>query len=185
MIKRRDFLKLSGVTGTLLAAGCGESATRKLIPFLNPPEDIVPGLATWYATTCRQCPAGCGLLARNREARVVKLEGNPDHPVNKGRLCARGQAGLQELYAPDRLAAPILRASGRERTLTWTEALERFRAVAADAEGRIAVISGLEDGSASDLLDRWLRQFSSTAPLYFEPIDYADLREGNRIVFGN
>ena len=184
MIKRRDFLKLSGVTGTLLAAGCGESATRKLIPFLNPPEDIVPGRATWYATTCRQCPAGCGLLARNREARVVKLEGNPDHPVNKGRLCARGQAGLQELYAPDRLTAPLLRASGRERSLIWTEALERFRAVAADAEGRVAVISGLEDGSVSDLLDRWLRQFSPTEPLYFEPIDYADLRVGNRIVFG-
>ena len=184
MLKRRDFLKLTGVSGTLAASGCVEDLTRTLIPFLNPPEDIVPGRSTWYATTCRQCPAGCGVLARNREARIVKLEGNPDHPINKGRLCARGQAGLQDLYSPDRLASPISREGGRESRLGWDAALEKFRTGADKAGGRIAVLSGLEEGFRADLLRRWLGQYGSSRILFYEPISYDALREGHRIAFG-
>ena len=105
-MKRREFLKLTGLTGTIVATGCAEEPTRRLIPFLNPPEDIIPGKATWFATTCRQCPAGCGMLAKNRETRIIKFEGNPAHPINRGKLCARGHAALQDLYSPDRLAHP-------------------------------------------------------------------------------
>jgi len=70
-LKRRDFLKLVGLTGVTAAAGCSPDATKKLIPYLIPEDDIVPGVATWYASTCRECPAGCGILAKNREGRVI------------------------------------------------------------------------------------------------------------------
>src|SRR5437773_1613836 len=109
-MNRRRFLKILGVTGggaaALSGCGIGPEPTQKLIPYLVAPDDQIPGVATWYATTCRECAAGCGLRARVREGRVVKLEGNPDSPINRGRLCARGQAGLQGLYNPDRITSP-------------------------------------------------------------------------------
>lgn len=109
-IKRRDFLKIIGVTGTGAAmTGCSQAPVEKLIPYLVPPENIIPGVASWYATVCRECPAGCGMLVRTREGRAVKVEGNPKHPVNRGRLCIRGQASLQGLYNPDRIRQPLLR----------------------------------------------------------------------------
>ena len=103
-IKRRDFLKILGVSGVSAAvSGCSSETSRTLIPYLIPENEVVPGQATWYATVCRECPAGCGVLAKTMEGRAVKVEGNPDHPVNQGRLCARGQASLQGLYNPDRI----------------------------------------------------------------------------------
>jgi molybdopterin-containing oxidoreductase family iron-sulfur binding subunit len=183
-MKRRDFLKLTGLTGTIVATGCAEEPTRRLIPFLNPPEDIIPGRATWFATTCRQCPAGCGMLARNRETRIVKFEGNPAHPINRGKLCARGQAALQDLYSPDRLAGPILRRNGKQHELTWKEALGLFRSEIGKAEGSVAVLSGLESGYVDHLLRDWLAEVGSDDLLYYEPVSYDAVREGNRIVFG-
>ena len=90
-IDRRRFLKVLGVTGAGAAAvsacGIGPEPTEKLIPYLVQPEDQIPGKATYYATTCRECAAGCGVVARVREGRAVKLEGNPESPINRGRLC--------------------------------------------------------------------------------------------------
>jgi len=99
-IRRREFLKLMGLTGTTALLGCSPEAQRRLIPSIASPEDLIPGHGTWYASTCRECPAGCGLLAKNVDNRVIKLEGNSRHPINGGKLCARGQAALHGLYNP-------------------------------------------------------------------------------------
>jgi len=81
-MNRRRFLKILGVTGggaaALSGCGIGPEPTQRLLPYLVAPDDQIPGVATWYATTCRECAAGCGLRARVREGRAVKLEGNPD-----------------------------------------------------------------------------------------------------------
>ncbi len=81
-MNRRKFLKVLGVTGagaaTLSACGIGPEPTEKLIPYLIQPEDQIPGTATYYASTCRECAAGCGIHVRVREGRAVKIEGNPE-----------------------------------------------------------------------------------------------------------
>jgi molybdopterin-containing oxidoreductase family iron-sulfur binding subunit len=104
---RRSFLKLSGFTfaGTVLA-GCSQANVEKAIPFLIQPEEVTPGVAYWFATTCGGCNAGCGVLAKNRDGRPIKLEGNSKHPISKGGLCAIGQSHLLALYDSHRLAAP-------------------------------------------------------------------------------
>jgi anaerobic selenocysteine-containing dehydrogenase len=100
---RRRFLKVIGFTCTATAFGCSRQSARRLIPYINPPEDLIPGKATWYATTCRECPAGCGLLVKNMDGRVRDQGGGQPalHPINAGKVCARGQASLQGLYNPD------------------------------------------------------------------------------------
>src|SRR5262245_34493332 len=106
---RRDFLKVVGAGAGMAAAGCGKQLPEKLIPYVIQPEDVVPGVATWYAGSCGECSSGCGTLIRTREGRAVKIEGNPNHPLNRGGLCTHGQATLQALYDPDRIREPLKR----------------------------------------------------------------------------
>src|SRR5258705_12760265 len=99
-MNRRDFFKIVATTGAAAATGGCQQATEHILPLVVPNEHLVPGVASWFATVCRECPAGCGVLARNREGRGVKLEGKPEHPGSQGTLCRRGQAALQGLYPP-------------------------------------------------------------------------------------
>jgi molybdopterin-containing oxidoreductase family iron-sulfur binding subunit len=131
-VDRREFLKLVGAGGVGAGAGYMLAESIKhpvehLIPYPVPPEEFSPGIATWYNTVCGMCSAGCGISVRTREGRAKKIEGNPSHPVNQGRLCALGQAGLQVLYNPDRLTSPMMlrgeRNSGEYVETSWEEAL--------------------------------------------------------------
>src|SRR6476661_4283646 len=126
-VKRRDFLKVVGATGAATAVvGCTSEKVGKLIPYVVSPDETVPGVSTYYATTCRECSAGCGVIAETRDGRVIKLEGNPEHPVNRGALCARGQAALQGLYNPARFRGPMARKNGVLQNVSWDEALQIF-----------------------------------------------------------
>ena len=148
-IGRRFFLRVLGATG--VAAGCSPAhAPEKLIPLLVPPENMVPGKALHYRTVCRECAAGCGVTARSREGRVVKLEGNPEEPISGGALCARGQAAVQTLYSPDRFRGPQLRgADGKLAPISWDAAIARLaEAAKAAAPGRVRMVTRSEPGSA-------------------------------------
>src|SRR5436309_995119 len=145
----------------------------------------VPGIATYYATTCRECAAGCGLQAKVREGRVIKLEGNPESPINQGRLCSRGQAGLQGLYNPDRVTDPMARGpNGEWQKLSWEDAINRLQAKVKEARGKgIAFVTGLESGSFGELVDAWIKGLGGRHVTY-EPFAFEALREGNRLAFG-
>ena len=187
---RREFLKAVSLAGTAAAMGCSSEPARKLIPYLVPPEDIIPGEATWYATTCRECPAGCGLLAKNRDGRVIKVEGNPVHPVNQGKVCARGQASIEGIYNPDRYRGPLQRnAQGNFEPIAWDAAertlVEKLRELQEKGRGkRIAFLSDLITGALPELVRRWLQAMGSPDPLLYEPLAYEPLRQANQWVFG-
>ena len=125
-LDRRDFLKLVGVGAGTAAAACAEPV-EKLVPYVIQPEDVTPGVASYYASTCTECPASCGIVVKTREARPIKLEGNPENPINRGKLCARGQASLGRTYHPDRIPGPSAR--GGDNTLqpiTWEEGMTQL-----------------------------------------------------------
>ncbi len=129
-ISRRDFLKLAtaGAATTAVLTGCGPASryvTRE--PYVKMPEYTYNGLSTYYATTCRECAAGCGIIVRTMQGRAIKVEGNPANPINLGKTCARGQATLHGLYNPDRVEKPT--KQGRTATLSadavsWDEAVK-------------------------------------------------------------
>jgi len=107
-VKRRDFLKILGATGASTAVvGCSSEKVGKLIPYVTSPDNTVPGVSQYYATTCRECATACGVLAEVRDGRPIKLEGNPDSAVNKGAICATGLSAVQGLYNPDRFRSPM------------------------------------------------------------------------------
>src|ERR1700751_5115225 len=137
-MERRDFIKISALSGVMATLEGCRIAEKQLIRFV-PEEELVPGIATWKPSVCTLCPAGCGLLVRvmEGEAEVIrngqlglikmglakKLEGNALHPINQGKLCVRGQAAIQITYHPDRIANPMKRTgergSGQYKEVTW------------------------------------------------------------------
>ena len=121
-ISRRSFLKISGVT----TVGLSVAAT---LPdkFLLWAEEQGMLKATYTPTLCEICFWKCGVMAKTINGRVVKLEGNPNHPGARGKLCGRGNGGAGLLYDPDRLKTPLIRTGergdGKYRKASWDEAL--------------------------------------------------------------
>ena len=183
VFQRRDFLKLLGLGVAGAATGCGTPPADRLIPYLVAPNDVLPGVPYWYATTCRECGAGCGVLAKQREGRVIKLEGNPNHPVNRGGLCARGHAALQGLYDPDRLKSPMVKEGAAWKAITWAEALALAGAKLAGARGKLALVTGNSTGSLHKLSAAWAAAAGGTH-LVYEPFAHESAREANRRTFG-
>ena len=190
MIGRRFFLKV--VSATSVAAACSpRHAPEKLVPLLNPPENLVPGRPLFYRTVCRGCLAGCGVTARAREGRVVKLEGNPDDPIGRGALCARGQAELQGLYSPDRLRGPLLRRLGQLGPVAWDDALRQLSAALGKLRGKDGRIPGLrllsrcEPGSAGAVQKAFLAALGGGKRVVFEPRDAGHLRQADAQLFGH
>ena len=102
-INRRELLKLIG------AATFGAALPEGLLHALPKEGEWIPYEEYWSTGICLQCPSGCGLRIRSVNHWPVKLEGIKDYPINKGRLCPKGQSGLQVLYDPDRIRHPLKR----------------------------------------------------------------------------
>ena len=178
-MKRRTFLKVLGASGAATATvGCSTGEVEKLIPYVVPPEEIVPGVPTWYTSTCRECPAGCGIQVETHEGRATKVEGNPDHPISHGNLCLRGQASVQGLYHPDRYTGPTLMEFGvdQPRNASWAQA-ERVVAeeIRRAPRGSVVFLTGGYRGTLDTLVDQFVAatgaQRVEWAPLEDTPRD--------------
>ena len=191
---RRTFLQLSGMTAAgALLAGC-KSANEKIIPYLIPPDEgITPGVANYYASTCRSCSAGCGILVRVSEGRAKKIEGNPLHPVNRGKLCARGQAALQELYHPDRIPQPLkrtgARGSGEFAKISWEEALTLLvgqlkNLQRSQATDRLALLTPQLTGTLAELTTHFMQSYGSPHHVAYDLLGPDWLRSAFRKSFG-
>jgi anaerobic selenocysteine-containing dehydrogenase/Fe-S-cluster-containing dehydrogenase component len=187
-MNRRTFLKIAGIGSIAVAAGCTSQPEKTLYSLVQAPDDMVAGRANWYASTCRECPAGCGVLAKNREGRVIKLEGNPHHPINGGALCMRGQAALQGVYDPDRLRTPMIQENGAWRAISFEEAealiAEKAREAVKKGPNRVRLLSEIVGDSLFALFQEALRQWESEGPVLFEPYAHESLKAAHEAVFG-
>ncbi len=173
-LSRRDFLKLAGAgaAATAILTGCGP-ASRYVVrePYTQMPEYTYNGQSTYYATTCRECPAGCGIVVRTHQGRAIKVEGNKSHPVNLGKTCARGQAALQGLYNPDRVQEPVRqngRGSGDYTPLTWEDAVTVVKdALADNRPGEVVFLLGLAPNHLTDLVTEITAALGAPSPIRY------------------
>jgi len=189
-LERRQFLKVLGVSGAGAAAtACGGTgAAEKLIPYVIPHEEIVPGISTWYRTTCQECPAGCGMNIRTREGRAIKAEGNPLSAISHGRLCARGHASLHGLYNPDRVPQALARSApgtgaGNWTPVSWDDAEQRLADALARNRGRTVFLTESMTGSMDALIDAFCAALAIQR-VRFEPFALEPIRAANRLLFG-
>lgn len=182
-VSRRDFLKLAGLGAatTAVLTGCGPASryvTRE--PYQQMPEYNLVGHSTYYATTCRECAVGCGIVVRTYQGRAIKVEGNANHPLNLGKTCARGQASLHGLYNPDRVTDPIKKSARGDfagENMNWDDAIQ----VVADAlknnqPNEIAFLLGTSSDHLFDLLTDLADTTGANAPVRFGALSMFESR---------
>jgi len=183
-LSRRGLLRALTAVGAGAVAGC-----RRYVG----PEPVSPvpagwdrGEERWVATTCGQCPAGCGIRVRVYEGHAVKIEGNSEHPVNGGGLGPKGQSGLQMLYHPDRIQSPLRRdgprGSGRWTAISWEQAIDQLATGLKDlrASGEpqsLVVVDGEPRGVVLRMWDRFLHAYGSP-----NHVNHASTRDGGSIL---
>jgi len=189
-ISRRNFLKLAGVGAatTAVLTGCGPAARFvQREPYTKMPEYSYNGLSTYYATTCRECSAGCGLIVRTEQGRALKVEGNPNNPVNLGKTCARGQATLEGLYNPNRIRGPIKHSRGQslygsdnqnvESNMSWDDATQVVAdALSKNQPSEIAFLMGMAPDHLFDLVTDLTKAIGASAPFRFGALGMFEAR---------
>jgi anaerobic selenocysteine-containing dehydrogenase len=193
---RRDFLKTTAAAAGSLAAVGG------LKSLLNPntasassfdgdlttatEEKIVPGV-------CSLCASGCGILARVADGNVVKLEGNPMHPINLGALCPKGQAAPELLYNPDRITGPMKRkgerGSGEWEAITWDEAIQTVATKLTDLRDaghpeQASLMYGQTRGQMRSFFERFMDVVGSPNTVSHESLNVAAAKLGMYLTQG-
>ena len=183
---RREFLTIMGASMAMAGFSCARRPVHKIIPYVVKPEFTTPGVSDWYASTCRECSSGCGVLVKNREGRPIKLEGNPDHPLNRGSLCARGQASVLNLYDPDRLKAPLAVARGKtpHEEISWEKVDQKIQE-GLKKSSRVRILSGaINSESTRELLQSFLAPWKAALHVEYEPISFEVIRQAQQLSYG-
>ncbi len=183
--RRRDFLKATGFTlGVAFATGCSRAPVQRAIPILSQPAEMVPGRSLFYASTCAGCSAGCGLLAKVRDGRPIKLEGNPQHPVSRGGLCATGQANILGLYDSQRLQHPLKEG----KRSSWTEVDREIQAGLARIRGdrgAVRFLSGtITSPTTRAAIQEFLKGFPDARHIVYDPLSNAALLDAHEQTHG-
>ncbi len=184
-INRREFLKAIGLGTTATAAACSADPIswdpmvpiEHAYPYVAQPEEIEPGNASYITSICNQCSEGCGILAKNREGRVLNVEGNPNHPLSNGNICFRGQTGLQETYSPDRIQGPMKGGA----SVSWEDAL---KTVANASAGKVTWIGRPRSGASNAIVKQFVVEALNGSILYWDELDNSALRVASKQVFG-
>lgn len=182
---RRDFLKIMGLGFTAGAVACNPAPVHKAIPYLNKPEEVTPGLANWYATTCGACSASCGLLVKVRDGRPIKIEGNDEDPLTLGGTCAVGQASVLSLYDSKRLRGPYKNGQ-----------LSDWQTVDGDIKGKLEALKGqktpivilsstIPSPSALALIKEFTDAFPGSRHVAYDAASGSAIRAANKEIFGN
>ncbi len=174
-ISRRKFLALVGASAALAGAGCSDYRSKgDIIPYNKMPEEITVGKANYYASTSTACSHGCGVLIKTREGRPIKVDGNPDHPVSKGKTCAKCQASILSLYDPERLKFPMRKSrNGGFLKSTWQHVDDEIiNALNKIGNKQIAFVSQrIISPTGKKVLDDFVKQYPNTKIYSYELFD--------------
>ncbi len=179
-LKRRSFLQVMGFSlGAATLAGCS-APVQKAIPFLNKPVEMTPGVPNWYASTCGGCNAKCGILVKVRDGRPIKIEGNPEHVLNQGGLCAAGQAAIFNLYSSDRLQGPLVGG----RSVTWEELDQQINnqlATIRSSGGNVRLLTPtVSSPTTQSVIQQFLEHFPGSRWIIYDPISYSAILEAHQ-----
>src|ERR1700732_5061140 len=184
-IDRRDALKLAAASAALAGlSACTKLPTEKIVPYVKPPEEIIPGKPLFYATSMPLSGVATGLLIESHMGRPTKVEGNPDHPGSLGRTDVYLQASMLGLYDPDRSQTVIHEG----RIGGWGE----FLAAMGNARGQLGpkgagmrlLTETVTSPTLAAQIQALLKQFPEAKWHQYEPCGRDNEREGTRLAFG-
>ncbi|MEZ4618502.1 MAG: 4Fe-4S dicluster domain-containing protein [Caldilineaceae bacterium] len=158
---------------------------EKIVPYVEAPENLVPGKALFYATATQQHGYALGLLAQSTDGRPTKLEGNPEHPASRGATNAIAQATILDLYDPDRSQ----RVRNGDNDATWDDFLAALRSgLAAQTDSGGSGLRVLTESVTSPTLAAQmtaiLAQYPNARWHHYEPINRDNVYGGTALAFG-
>lgn len=178
---RRDFLKYLGFStvAATLAASC-EMPVRKVIPYAIKPEEIVPGVANYYASTFVDGGDYCPVVIKTRDGRPIKLEGNELSSITKGATTARVQASILNLYDKARLRQPY--ADGHEATF---DAIDRRVKEGLAANGNAYLVTGsILSPTTKDVINQFIAKYPAAKHIVYDAMSYSGMLLANEASYG-
>jgi molybdopterin-containing oxidoreductase family iron-sulfur binding subunit len=184
-INRRDVMKLMAASAAMAGlSACTKLPTEKIVPYVRPPEEIIPGRPLFYATSMPQAGVATGLLVESHMGRPTKIEGNSEQPGSKGGTDVFMQASILNLYDPDRLRNVLYEGS----LSNWNE----FANAMGDARvnngthgtGMRILTGTVTSPTLGAQLNKLLKQFPEAKWHQYEPSGGDSVREGTRLAFG-
>jgi MoCo/4Fe-4S cofactor protein with predicted Tat translocation signal len=182
---RRDVLKLMAASAAVAGLGaCTKLPTEKIVPYVRPPEEIVPGRPLFYATSMPQSGVGVGVLVESHMGRPTKMEGNPEHPGSLGGTDPFMQASILHLYDPDR-SQTVLHEGRFSTWLDFTAAMGNARTqLAMGGAGLRILTETITSPTLGAQLHALLAQYPNAKWHQYEPCSGDSVREGARLAFG-
>jgi molybdopterin-containing oxidoreductase family iron-sulfur binding subunit len=148
------------------------------------PEFLTPGRSDYYASTCNGCSAGCGILIKNRDGRPIKLEGNLQHPMSRGGLCAVGQASVLGVYDSLRLHQPLIEG----KNASWQEVdaavIAKLRDISRGGGAVRYLSSSITSPTRQSLIDRFLDAFPNARHVVYDPISSSAILDAHQRTHG-
>ncbi|MEX2436352.1 MAG: TAT-variant-translocated molybdopterin oxidoreductase [Balneolaceae bacterium] len=180
-VSRRSFLRVMGASIALAGFVSCRKPVQKILPYSRQPEDMIQGVPLYYATSMPFQDTVTGLIVENHEGRPTKLEGNEDHPSSRGRTSIYNQAGILNLYDPDRSRSPKRDGENTTKEDFVAFASEHF----SDRDQRVLFISEANSSpTLQRLKDQSLRTFNNAEWVTFEAFSDDNEIEGTQIAFG-
>ena len=182
---RRDFLKLLGfgLGAATVAASC-QIPVKKAIPYVTKPDEIVPGVANYFASSFVNGGDYCAVLVKTREGRPVKIEGNSLSSVTSGGTSARAQAAVLSLYDTRRIQHAGKVSEGQVVKMDWS-ALDRDIKAKLATGAPVRIISNtMISPTAKKALADFVAKYPNTQVISYDPVSSAALLEANKQSFG-
>jgi len=180
-VSRKGFLRVMGASIALAGFAACRRPVQKILPYTKQPEDIIPGIPLYYATSMPFQGSLTGLVIENHEGRPTKIEGNDLHPSSGGNTNAYHQASILEMYDPDRSRGPLRKGERSTTDDFYKFASDYF----SDTNKKIAFISEANSSPTfNGLKEEALNKFSGAKWVTYEPFGEDNSIEGNNIAFG-
>ncbi len=183
---RRDFLKFLGfgLGAATVAAGC-DIPVKRAIPYVIKPDSIVPGVATYYATSYVEGGDYCPILVKCREGRPIKIEGNDLSTMTKGGTSARAQAAVLSLYDTNRYKKPMMTADGGTTEASWGDIDATVMAKLAASNNIRIVTNTILSPTSKKVLGDFMAKYPQSKVVTYDPVSSAAILEANEMSFGD
>ncbi len=183
---RRNFLQIMGfsLTAVPLLSSCNKIPVKKALPYLKKSDQVVPGVANWYATSMDPL-SGASLLVKAREGRPIKIEGNDKCPISKGGTMATDQASVLYLYNTSRYKQPQLNGKNVDWDTIDKDLANKLNEISERGEEITLVTKPISSASELAVIREFKKSYPTLNHLTYATASYNSILVGNEKSFGN
>lgn len=182
---RRDFLKYLGFStaAAALAASC-EVPVRKVVPYLKKPDNVIPGVANYYASTYVNGGDTISVVVKQRDGRPIKIEGNELSTITNGGTNAQAQASVLDLYDNTRLRYPMQKDGKGFKEVTGFDAFDKMVAAAITGKAVALLTSTINSPSTLAIINEFLAKYPGSRHVQYDAVSYSGMLQANEACYG-